>query len=353
MKKMIMMLMELQLFATQTTTLATSGNSLSAEMKTFYDMTLIDEAGPRLVHDQFGQKRPIPKNGGKTIEFRKFTPLAKVTGALTEGVTPAGNKLDVTTKTSTVKQYGDFIVISDVLDLTAIDPVLAETVKLLGDQSGLSMDTVTRNVINAGTAGTNVSYCPKIGTGGAKTEVDSRSGMDTTCKLTVDMVQRTVAKLRAQNAPTFDGSYVAIIHPYVAYDLMRDPEWTEAHKYAQPENLFEGEIGKIGGVRFVETSEAKIWRDSTCPAQSDATPAYYGVFSTLFLGKNAYGVTEVTGGGLRTIVKQLGSGGTEDPLDQRASAGWKGMKTAEILVDNYMVRVESMSPVYSANVAAN
>lgn len=350
MKKVIMMLVDLQLFATQTTTLTTSGNSLSAEMKTFYDMTLIDEAGPRLVHDQFGQKRPIPKNGGKTIEFRKFTPLAKVTGALTEGVTPAGNKLDVTTKTSTVKQYGDFIVISDVLDLTAIDPVLAETVKLLGDQSGLSMDTVTRNVINAGT---NVSYCPKIGAGGEKTEVDSRSGMDTTCKLTVDMVQRTVAKLRAQNAPTFDGSYVAIIHPYVAYDLMRDPEWTEAHKYAQPENLFEGEIGKIGGVRFVETSEAKIWRDSTCPAQSGATPAYYGVFSTLFLGKNAYGVTEVTGGGLRTIVKQLGSGGTEDPLDQRASAGWKGMKTAEILVDNYMVRVESMSPVYSANVAAN
>lgn len=350
MKKIIMMLVDLQLFATQTTTLAASGNSLSAEMKTFYDMTLIDEAGPRLVHDQFGQKRPIPKNGGKTIEFRKFTPLAKVTGALTEGVTPAGNKLDVTTKTSTVKQYGDFIVISDVLDLTAIDPVLAETVKLLGDQSGLSMDTVTRNVINAGT---NVSYCPKIGASGAKTEVESRAGMDTTCKLTVDMVQRTVAKLRAQNAPTFDGSYVAIIHPYVAYDLMRDPEWTEAHKYAQPENLFEGEIGKIGGVRFVETSEAKIWRDSTCPAQSGATPAYYGVFSTLFLGKNAYGVTEVTGGGLRTIVKQLGSGGTEDPLDQRASAGWKGMKTAEILVENYMVRVESMSPVYSANVAAN
>ena len=350
MKKIIMMLVDLQLFATQTTALAASGNSLSAEMKTFYDMTLIDEAGPRLVHDQFGQKRAIPKNGGKTIEFRKFTPLAKVTGALTEGVTPAGNKLDVTTKTSTVKQYGDFIVISDVLDLTAIDPVLAETVKLLGDQSGLSMDTVTRNVINAGT---NVSYCPKIGASGAKTEVESRAGMDTTCKLTVDMVQRTVAKLRAQNAPTFDGSYVAIIHPYVAYDLMRDPEWTEAHKYAQPENLFEGEIGKIGGVRFVESSEAKIWRDSTCPAQSGATPAYYGVFSTLFLGKNAYGVTEVTGGGLRTIVKQLGSGGTEDPLDQRASAGWKGMKTAEILVENYMVRVESMSPVYSANVAAN
>mgnify|MGYP006365887073 CR=1 FL=1 len=124
--------MDLQLFATQTTTLSDSGNSLNAEMKTFYDMRLIDEAGPALVHDQFGQKRPIPKNGGKTIEFRKFTPLAKVTGNLTEGVTPSGDKLDVTAKTSTVKQYGNFIVMSDVLELTALDNVLLETVKLMG-----------------------------------------------------------------------------------------------------------------------------------------------------------------------------------------------------------------------------
>ena len=345
------MTLDLQLFATvQTTLLTTSGNSLSAEMKTFYDLALIDEAGPNLVHDQFGQTRDIPKNGGKTIEFRRFTPLAKVTGALTEGVTPAGNKLDVTAKTSTVKQYGDFIVSSDVLNLTSVDKMLVEQVKLIGNQSGQSLDTVTRNVLNAGT---NVSYCPKIASGGTKTEVTSRSGMDTTCRLTVDMVQRTVAKLRAQNAPTIDGYYVAIIHPYVAYDLMRDPEWTDAYKYAQPENLFKGEIGKIAGVRFVQSSEAKIWRDSTCPAQSGATPAYYGVFSTLFLGQNAYGVTKVEGGGLQTIIKQQGSGGTEDPLDQRSSVGWKALKTAEILVENYMVRVESMSPVYSATVESN
>ena len=134
---------------------------------------------------------------------------------------------------------------------------------------------------------------------------------------------------------------------------MRDPEWIDAHKYAAPENLYNGEIGKIGGVRFVQSTEAKIWRDNTCPAQSGATPAYYGVFSTIFLGEGAYGVTEITGGGLETIVKQKGSSGTADPLNQRSSVGWKALKTAEILVDNYMVRVESMSPRYSASVAAN
>ena len=342
-----MFTINLQLLATQTTLL----DGLSAEMKTFYDMTLIDEAGPQLVHDQFGQKRPIPANGGKTIEFRKFSPLAKAMTPLTEGVTPSGSDLNVTAITATVAQYGDFIVQSDVLELTALDNTILEATKLLGKQAGMTLDTVVRNVLNSGT---NVTYCPKIAAAtGAETAVTSRANLDLTAKLTVDVVQQVVAKLRAQNAPTINGDYVAIIHPYVAYDLMRDSEWIDAHKYAAPENLYNGEIGKIGGVRFVQSTEAKIWRDNTCPAQSGASPAYYGVFSTIFLGEGAYGVTEITGGGLETIVKQKGSSGTADPLNQRSSVGWKALKTAEILVDNYMVRVESMSPRYSASVAAN
>lgn len=351
MDKAVIIGLNLQLFANevQTTLLSTSGNDLSPEMKTFYDMTLIEEAGPQLVHDQFGQKRPIPQNGGKTIEFRKFTPLGKALTAITEGVTPDGNKLDVTKITATVAQYGDYITQSDVLELTAIDNTVVEATKLLGRQAGATLDTITRNVL---VAGTSVTYCPKIASG-AETAVTSRAGMDTTSQLTVDVVQQVVAKLRAQNAPTINGKYVAIIHPYVAYDLMRDPEWIDAHKYAQPENLYAGEIGEIAGVRFVQTTEAKIWRDSTCPAQAGATPAYYGVFATLFLGADAYGVTDISGGGLQTIVKQKGSAGTADPLDQRSSVGWKALKTAEILVQNYMVRVESLSKRFSASVSAN
>lgn len=345
--------MNLQLFAemnTNTTLLSGSGNNLSPEMKTFYDMTLIDEASPQLVHDQFGQKRPIPANGGKKIEFRRFSSLPKATTAITEGVTPDGGKLDVSTVEATVAQYGYYIVQSDVLELTALDNTILEATKLLGKQAGTTLDTVVRNVL---VAGTNVTYCPKVGSGGAETAVTSRAGLDTTAQLTVDVVQQVVAKLRANNAPTIGGDYVAIIHPYVAYDLMRDPEWIDAHKYAQPENLYAGEIGKIAGVRFVQTTEAKVWRDSTCPAQSGASPAYYGVFATLFLGEGAYGVTEVTGGGLQTIVKQKGSAGTADPLDQRSSVGWKALKTAEILVPNYLVRVESCSKRFSANISAN
>ena len=323
----------LQLFAEVQTTLLPG---LSAEMKTFYDMTLIDEAQANLVHDQFGQKRPIPKNGGKTIEFRKFAPLAKALTPLTEGVTPNGKSLEVSTITAEVAQYGDFITQSDVLELTSLDNTILEATKLLGRQAGATLDTVVRNVMQSGT---NVTYCPKVAEDGTKTAVTSRAGLDNTCQLTVDVVNQVVAKLRAQNAPTIGGKYVGIIHPYVAYDLMSDPAWIDAHKYAKPDNLYEGEIGEIGGVRFVQTTEAKIYSG--------------GVFGSLFFGEGAYGVTEITGGGLETIVKQKGSAGTADPLDQRSSVGWKAIKTAELLIPNYLVRVESKSAVFSANATEN
>ena len=144
---------KLQLFANvlQTTLL----DGLSAEMKTFYDMTLIDEAEANLVHDQFGQKRPIPKGGGKTIEFRKFAPLARAITPLTEGVTPDGKSLNVSTITATVSQYGDYITQSDVLELTSIDNTILEATKLLGRQAGRTLDTVVRNVLQSAT---NVTY---------------------------------------------------------------------------------------------------------------------------------------------------------------------------------------------------
>jgi len=334
----------IQLFAVQTTLLNSTGNDLSPEMKTFYDKALLYAAQAQLVHHQFGQKRPIPKNGGKTIEFRKFTPLAKALTPLTEGVTPAGNQLDVTAITATVSQYGDFIALSDVLELTAIDNVVLETTKLLGDQAGLTMDTIVRDIL---VAGTNVMYAPKINAStGAETAVTSRANLDATAVLTVDLVQQVVARLRAVNTPRINGSYVAIIHPFAEYDIMRDPEWIDPHKYKDTTNLYEGEIGMISGVRFVESTEAKIWRGTGCPSG-------LSVFGTLFFGENAYGVTDVEGGGLQTIVKQKGSAGTADPLDQRSSVGWKAIETAEILMQPYMIRVEHCSSRWSATVEAN
>lgn len=412
----------IQLFAVQTTDMDSQGNDLSPGMRTFYDDTLIDIVGPKLVHDQDAVKKPIPANNGKKIQFRGFNPLPKALTALTEGVTPAGNSLDMFTIEATVAQYGDYITTSDMLNLTHVDPIIAESLRLLGDQAGVTLDTISRNVL---VGGTNVMYAPKIDAStGAETEVTSRAALDLTAQLTVDLVDQVVAELEAANVPKFDdGFYHAIIHPYTKYVIMKDDMWREPHKYVDTEAIYNGEIGEIGGVRFKISSEAKIWsgedlasdsRDLTLSANisgavtsisfsggtvaddaligrkimingvvaevtdntsntitvastnfgtgtSGTTKIYPGeggkdglaVFACLFYGKGAYATTEITGGGLKTIVKQLGSAGSSDPLDQRSSTGWKATKVTEILHPDYLIRVECCSARKSAVAKAN
>lgn len=334
--------LNLQLFAT---TMTTETGSLSAEMKTFYEKRLLDQAEPLLVHNQFGDKYPIPAGSGKKIEFRKYSALPKALTALTEGVTPAGNSLTVTTVEGTVKQYGDWIQLSDMLQMTAIDNNVVQATKLLSSQAGRTLDTVTREVL---AGGTNVIYAPKV-VDGAETEVLSRSALTPECVLTPFVVMRAAATLEAMNTPKIDGSYVLIIHPYCRETLQESPGWVDVVKYKEGNNTFSGEIGKIGDVRVVTTSEAKIINDSTCPVVESTT--YYSVFTSLLLGANAYGVTMLENGGLQHIVKQLGYG--EDPLNQRSSCGWKATSVAVRLCEEYMVRIESLSPVWSKKVKAN
>lgn len=421
--KALIYALNLRLFdtVTQTTLLP----ALSVEMKTYYEMRLLDNAEPKLIHDQFGDKYPIPKNGGKTIEFRKYSPLAKALTPLVEGVTPAGNNLAATNLTATVAQYGDWVRLSDILELTAIDRNVDRATQLLGSQAGRTLDTITREEL---AGGTNVIYMPSVAVAdGAITAITSRSDITALCKLDVDVFLRAAAYLKTMNADPFDGGFVAIIHPFSAYDIMKHADWAEYHKYTTPENMYAGEIGKIGNVRFVESTEAKVFGpepiltgitrftnkaaivatsttvipineaiSATQAASVVATQNIWvggvtntiasvaagvagsatvtlgsaitdlainavicgedggkdgsAVFSTLVLAQHAYGLTDIPGGGLQHIVKQLGYG--DDPLNQRSSAGWKAIKVAKRLVEPYMVRIESGS-TYSSTTESN
>ena len=405
----------LNLFDGNTNTTLDAG--LSDEMKTYYSMRLINLAEPELIHDQFGQKHPIPKNSGKTIEFRKYDSLHKALVPLTEGVTPAGQKLSMGVIRATIKQYGGYIELSDILELTAIDNNLVQATRLLASQAGRTSDTITREVL---AGGTNVVYA-----GGAKDRSELVGGDATEANnkyLSVDDIRKAVRALKVMNAQKINGYFAGIIHPDTAYDLMSDKKWVDVKTYSDPDGIYEGEIGKIEGVRFVETTEAKIFhapdlviadgsnaavrdltvksasgkvititealstnqaaaltgreilvgselmevasaaagaagsatitvKDSPATTPAASTVIYPGeggakgrdVYSTLIVGADAYGVTELEGGGLQHIVKQLGSSGTADPLNQRATAGWKLTKVAERLVEQYMVRIESAS----------
>lgn len=317
------LLLRLQLFA-EPNTQTTGSDGMSVEMKTYYSDYLIDIAGPELVHDQFADTYDIPKNGGKTIEFRKYDNLKPALTPLTEGVTPNGNKLNVTKIIATVDQYGDYITLSDMLITTAIDNNVIQATKKLGSQAGLTLDCITRDVLCGGTA---VFYM------NGKT---SRAQLTKADKLDRNIFFKVAAYLKKMHAPRIDGNYVAIIHPSCSADIMMSEGWIDITKYKNPEQIYEGEIGKIAGIRFVESSNAKVWKGT-----EDGCADGLAVYSTVVVGGGAYGTTKVTGGGLQTIIKQLGAG--EDPLNQRATVGWKATKVSERLVEQYMVRIESCS----------
>ena len=291
MKKYIKLLalpMALNLFDGNTNVTTDAG--LTDEMKVYYSTYLIRLAEPLLVHDQFAQKHPIPKNGGKTIAFRKYDSLPKALTPLTEGVTPDGQKLTMDEITATVAQYGGFVELSDMLLLTAIDNNLMEATRLIAEQASKTLDTITREVLNGGT---NVLY--------AEGQVSSRAALvggqeSGNHYLTIDGVRKAVRFLKVMNARRINGDFAGIIHPDVAYDLMSDPKWVNVKTYSDPSGIYNGEIGKIEGVRFVETSEAKVFVGEGASGRD--------VYSTLILGADAYGVTEITGGGLQHIVKQ-------------------------------------------------
>lgn len=312
---------DLQRFAEPNTNVTTD-SGLTAEMKTYYDKTLLETAEPNLVHNQFGVQKPIPKGNGKVIEFRCFDDLPKKTTELVEGVTPDGKKLNVTSITAEVSQYGDYVAVSDMLNLAAIDPVIAQATRKIAKQAGMTLDTLTRDVL---AAGTNVQY--------AEGQVASRTALTASHKLTIDAIRRAVRTLKNNNIDPYDGSYVAIIHPDVAYDLMSDPKWVNVKTYSDPEGIYRGEIGKIENVRFVESTEAKKFVSAGAESRD--------VYATLVIGDGAYGVTEISGGGLQTFVKPLGSAGTADPLDQRSTIGWKATHVAKILDQKAMVRIET------------
>lgn len=299
----------------------TASTDLSVEMKTYYSDYLIDLAEPELIHDQFAQRHPIPKDNGKTIEFRQFDPLPELTTALAEGVTPDGQSLSAKGITATVAQYGGYVTLSDMIQLTAIDNHVVQATKLCASQAGRTLDTITREVM---AAGTNVQYS------GGKT---SRTAITAADVLTVDDVKKAVRFLETQDAPKINGYYVGIIHPYAKYDLMKDNDWKYPHQYTDTKNIYRNEIGELYGVRFMQSSRAKVF------AKGGAASA--DVYATLILGDDAYGVTEIEGGGLQLIVKPLGSAGSADPLNQRSTVGWKATKVAKLLVPQYMVRIES------------
>lgn len=305
------------------TTTQTYGN-LTAEQKTFYDRTLLSRLLPNLTFLKYGQKRPMPKNEGDTINFRRFNSLDVPAASLTEGVTPDGDNLSITAVTATVAQEGNWVRLSDKISMVGIDPVLTESAALMGENAAKTLETRCADVIFKGTS---QQYA-----GGAASAAAIAAGK----VVNSEEIKKAVRTLRNNNAEPLEGGYyIGFCDPSVAYDLQNDSLWQDISKYNGAENIMKGEIGRIHGVRFILTT--------MCP--TDATTATAGILhKTLIVGKDAYGVVDVNGSSKpEIIIKPTGSAGTEDPLNQRASVGWKAMAVTVRLQELAMVCIQSMA----------
>lgn len=306
----------------------TTSPGLSPTMQEYYDKKLLKDMKPKLVHAQFGQKRPIPSGNGKTIQFRKYTPFEANLTKLTEGQPGDGQTLVMTEKRATVSQYGNYVSISDFLDMTALDPVINDAIGLMADQGAVTVDNLIRDELTTGTDATNVQYA----TG------STRAAQTAAGKLTSVLLRKAVRTLKKAKAPMFGGNgkphYVAIVGPDTVYDLQDDPDWKAVATYQDSEKIYDGEIGKLYSVRVVETTEAKIFKG--------AGAAGVDVAATLVLGRDAYGLVDIeNGSAVKSIIKPRGSAGTADPLDQVSTVGWKVPAfTTRILMPNWMVRIE-------------
>ena len=266
-----------------------STGAMSTAMKTYYDTELLENARPRLIFTQLGKSQFLPAGHGDSVQWRKWNTFDKSLTPLVEGVIPTGQKFGQSAVAVTVQQYGDYAAISDRLNLHAVDNVLLGAAEEMGAAGGETADTLVRNEL---CTGTSVIFSDTLGANGAVVSTPTgrcQLSADNN-RLTPDVVNKAYTFLKKQKAPFFEGNkYVAVIHPSAAYDLRSHPDWMEAHKYAATREIFEGEIGELHGVRFVESTEAPIFNGGNLFSSSQS---YLSVASMSNAGSGSAAVGE-------------------------------------------------------------
>lgn len=306
-------------------------------VNSFYNRDLLYRAQANLVHTKFAQTKNIPQNNSSTIVFRRYANFPAATTPLIEGVTPVGRKLSAVNVTGTVQQYGDYVTLTDKLTMTTEDPIRLEMNGILGYQAGLTLDTLTRDVLSGGT---NVIY-----SGSGNTSTGDIAAGDV---VTLANVQAAVLDLKNSNTlmmtsfvdPSTGISTVPLPPCYIGINHVNQTPtframtgFVKVELYSNGQGRMVGEYGKIEEVRLIETTNAKVFLG--------AGTGGIDVYSTIIMGQHAYATSAISGMALQNIVKPLGSAGSADPLDQRETSGWKASFTAIILNDDFLIRIES------------
>lgn len=308
---------------------STSSTVAQAIKNRYYDELFLTIAETNLVHKQLGQRnRSIGKGmggyGTGVVYWTRFLNLGLVSAGQGEGVPTTAVSMSAVNVTGSTAQYDAAVSISDILAYTSMGDMMKEAMSRLGYNAGLSIDTLVRNTV---AAGMTPAY---TGSAAHWTAVPS------TATISINDIARVNRTLTRNDAKKPEGNcWIGVLHPDQSFDLMRDTTtggWIDANKYTNDNvKLLTGEIGKLMGVRFLETSNGFVKGTGVTTSGS--------VYVASFFGKDAFGVTELQN--LKTYVKEFGSGGVADPTDKVATAGWKTTFGTAVLDSTFGVNLHT------------
>lgn len=323
---------------------------------------MLKRALPLLVFEKFGQTYPLPTNSTQTAKFRRYflsgatgsagngtgdfyTPLA--TTPLVEGVTPTGRSLANQDYTVTLAQYGDFITITDVVNDTHPDDILAVATDVLGENAAETIETIRFNVLKAGV---NVFYTGQVA---GRSSVAAPLTLNDQRRITTALSRQNAKKITSVVASTPDfntksveASFVAVVHSDLESDIRNMTGFKPVSDYGPHTTPWEGEIGSVEQVRYIGTTIAKPFIAAgvavgTAPTMRSDMGGNIDVYPILYFARDAFGIVPLKGKDSMTPMVVNPKPAAGDPLGQRGTVGWKLWTATVILQEAFMARLES------------
>lgn len=326
------------------TTSFTDGTSSDATQSLFNTL-LLRRGLPMLIHQVGVKIYPLARRSGKTMIWRRYEELAVATTPLVEGINPAGKAKTKTDVSATIQPYGDFIEDSDMTLSTLPDPHAVENVELLGEQMGRSFDQLYRDTW---ASFTNTTYANGTTTA-TVTQIVDRNDLDRAYRalMSRDAMKFTPMIMAGPNEGTSSimPAYWGMCHEDVAFDLRHVEGFVLLSDYAGKGGTLEGEFGADrNGIRFLSSSQGYVLAGATgtTSAGTDVqnTGGFVDVYSIFIVGRDFAGGVSLAGDNGRVISKPLGSAGSADPLDMRATIGWKKYDARAVLNQSFAQEIQ-------------
>lgn len=297
---------------------AETSSTLSNEMMTFYSSVFLERAKQLLVHREGLQKTTHNAGSGKVMRMNVYSPLSAATTPLTEGTNPSEVSITSSTVDVTLKEYGTTVKVAKLLNRTSIDVDGKEKTEVVGQNMGETIDELCRDAIHSGATAQLA---------GSQSVLSNVAASHT---LTAAEIRKAVRTLKANKALKYpDGNFMGKIGPYTSYDLMGDSTWVNAKTYSDVSGLYAGEVGRLHGVRFIETTNQKT-------ESSTVT-----VYSNFIHGQKAIGEYELEGDMPKLYIKIPTGSSTDNPADRFSTIAWAGVYAAKVLIANWVINIKT------------